>query len=220
MEQTTSLLDLRQAPPAPPAPAATPYRLEFAYVAPSVRRQRVANLALTLAPLALAAGWAVTLRPQGIGGPAAYVMVRGTSMEPKYHSGDLVIVHRQPTYSLGDVIAYRIPQGDLGAGMVVIHRIVGGSASKGFVTQGINNPKPDDWHPKPSDVEGKAWLLVARGGQILLFLRSPATLASLAASIAVVMIVDPGGKRRRPDRRRTRGPSPEDPSEDPEPGGR
>src|SRR5437763_12887947 len=131
-------------------------------------------------------------------------MVRGVSMEPTYHTGDLVIARAQPSYSVGDIVAYKVPQGDVGAGLTVIHRIVGGSAGSGYVIQGDNNPAPDDWHPKLANIEGKAWVLIPRGGQLLAFLHAPIPLAALAASVAVSMIVyGKGGSA--PARRRRRG---------------
>lgn len=50
--------------------------------------------------------WAIFLRPQFLGGPAAYVMISGSSMEPAMRTGDVVMVHRQATYRTGDVVAY------------------------------------------------------------------------------------------------------------------
>jgi signal peptidase I len=122
-------------------------------------------------------------------------------MEPTYHTGDLVISHRQSSYAVGDVVAYEVPGGDVGAGLTVIHRIIGGSPTTGFITQGDNNPEPDDWRPKVADVEGKAWMVVPKGGRILTFLHAPIPLAGLAAAVVVMWIVyqeeTPSLRRRR-----------------------
>jgi signal peptidase I len=148
----------------------------------------------------LVGAWAFTLRPQSIGGPAGYVMVRGTSMLGTYNPGTLVIVHEQAAYSKGDIVAYHVPDGEIGAGITVIHRIIGGSAATGFITQGDNNPDPDDWRPKPSDIEGTAWVAIPKLGNILAFLHAPVPMAALAASIAIVIVLDPG--RKRPEQQR------------------
>ncbi len=42
--------------------------------------------------------WAQYLRPQTLGGNAGYVLVSGQSMEPRYHTGDLVLVLRRKSY--------------------------------------------------------------------------------------------------------------------------
>jgi signal peptidase I len=139
--------------------------------------------------------WLVALRPISLHGDADYVVVRGTSMLPKYQGGDLIITERKATYGVGDVIAYEIPSGEAGAGLTVIHRIVGGSASAGFVTRGDNNPAPDDWRPTLADVQGVPWLRIPRGGNVLFALKSPAMLASLAAAIAVTMFLYPLRRR-------------------------
>jgi len=117
-------------------------------------------------------------------------------MVPTYHTGDLVVVRRRSAYEKGDVVAYRIPSGDVGAGTVVFHRIVGGSSRKGFLMQGDNNPVPDDWHPRDADIVGRSWLVFPRAGTLLAFLHDPLPLASLAAGVAVALIVVPGKKRR------------------------
>lgn len=145
-----------------------------------------------------------TLRPQALGGPAGYVLVRGVSMEPGYHTADLVIVRPQPAYEVGDIVAYRVPEGDVGAGVMVIHRIVGGSASEGFVMQGDNNASPDDWRPRPGDVVGSAWFSLPGAGALLQWLHSPLVLASMAAGIAAAVIAAPGEGTCRGLRRRER----------------
>ncbi len=103
--------------------------------------------------VAVVAAWIVFLRPQYLGGPAGYVTVNGKSMEPRMHTGDVVLVHRRDAYRAGDVVAYRIPTGEA-KGRVVIHRIVGGSDAEGYVMRGDNRDSNDVWRPKPSDVLG------------------------------------------------------------------
>src|SRR5436309_6758131 len=98
--------------------------------------------------------WAHYLRPQAFGGRAAYVLVSGHSMLPRYHTGDLVLVERKRSYHGGQVIAYHVPQGDAMAGAQVIHRIIGGDATDGFLVQGDNRTAPDVWRPKPADIVG------------------------------------------------------------------
>src|SRR5919199_1700391 len=93
--------------------------------------------------------WVHYLLPQSLGGRAAYVLVSGQSMLPRYKTGDLVLVERRPNYHRGQVIAYRVPKGDPMAGAQVIHRIIGGNAKHGFVVQGDNRTAPDVWRPKP-----------------------------------------------------------------------
>ena len=137
--------------------------------------------------------WAQYLRPQAFGGSAAYVLVSGKSMLPRYHTGDLVLVEKQATYHVGELIAYRVPKGDAMAGAQVIHRIVGGDAQHGFVVQGDNRTAPDIWRPKPSDIVGAKALRIPNAVLILQFLRSPLLLALLAACFVFVRVLVPGG---------------------------
>jgi len=139
--------------------------------------------------VALFAGWFLLLRPSTLGGPAGYLWVNGTSMEPTLESGDLVIVHRADTYAVGDVVGYRVPDGEPAAGGLVIHRIVGGSATSGFVTQGDNKPRPDDWHPKPNDIVGTSWFVLPGAGPLVTWLRQPTVVGALAAALVVFSIM-------------------------------
>src|SRR5436309_10860228 len=84
--------------------------------------------------------------PQTLGGRADWVLVSGTSMLPHLHTGDLVLVRHRSNYHVGEVIAYRVPEGEVGAGRIVIHRIVGGSGRIGWTLQGDNRTAPDLWH--------------------------------------------------------------------------
>jgi len=133
--------------------------------------------------------WFVALRPQVLGGPAAYALVQGTSMNPSYHSGDIVIVHRQAHYHVGEIVAYIVPKGTAGAGAQVIHRLVGGDERHGFVVQGDNRTAPDVWHPTRSDIVGTAWVHVPKAGVAVVLLHTPLFLASLAAGFAVAWVI-------------------------------
>jgi signal peptidase I len=147
-----------------------------------------------LLAFAVFVGWFVLFAPTSIGGPASYVWVSGDSMEPTLRSGDFVVLRLADSYRTGDVVAFRIPDGEAGAGTFVIHRIVGGSESTGFITQGDNKASPDRWRPMPHDVVGAQWLVWGGGGRFIGWLRNPAVFAAVAAGFTVfwVMLLDPG----------------------------
>ena len=142
----------------------------------------------TLTALAIFVLWLLMFRPTGLGGPASYIIVSGTSMEQTLHSGDLAVLKHQEKYSVGDVVTYAVPQGSPGAGKLVIHRITGG-ASNGFVTQGDNRDEPDEWRPTGDDVIGELWFVAPGVGNVLAKLRDPALLASLAGGLFVIFIL-------------------------------
>jgi len=144
-----------------------------------------------LAALAAVVAWAVLLRPQFLGGPVAYNLVSGSSMEPALHGGDLVLARRQDTYHPGDIVAFRTEGGN------VIHRIVGGSAQGGFITQGDNRDGFDPWRPRPKDILGKTWFRIPGGGHAVTLLRSPMALAALAASAAAFLMLRGGEKKTK-----------------------
>jgi len=169
----------------------------------------VAGRLLAVLVLAAAAAWFVVLRPQAIGGPAAYVLVSGESMEPFLQPGALVIAMRQDEYQVGDVVAYRIPAGDPAAGLLVIHRIVGGSAESGFVMRGDNAAGSDLWRPTPVDILGRSQAVIPGAMPTLLFARSPIVAASAAAALAVYLVLGlwaPERRRVTPQRVRPGGP--------------
>jgi signal peptidase I len=159
---------------------------------------RAASLLLFIA---FAAAWFFLARPETLGGPAGYILVSGNSMEPGYHTGDLVATRNHSNYEVGDIIAYRVPKGEDGAGKKVIHRIIGGNGVDGYVTQGDNNNFIDPWHPTNSDVIGTEWVFVAGGRQYINTVRSlPAYMA-----FAVFLVVLGWGATQAAGPRRPRG---------------
>jgi signal peptidase I len=143
--------------------------------------------------------WVLVLRPAALGGPTSYIVIRGSSMLPTYAPGDLVIVRTAAEYRVGDVVAYRVPDGDVGAGLIVIHRIVAVDRD-GLALRGDNNAAPDPWQPRESDVVGEAWMAVPGFGRVLAAIHQPVVLAALAASVVVAFIVA-WKPRPRPDDR-------------------
>jgi signal peptidase I len=126
---------------------------------------------LALSVLYLAAG------PVSIGGPASYVIVDGASMEPTYHSGDLVVAIERNEYKVGDTIVYDAP---INHQFNVIHRIIE-PTDGGWVTQGDNMERPDGWIAPHDEIHGVALFHIPNGGAIVDFLRTPAALAALLA---------------------------------------
>ena len=147
----------------------------------------------------LVVGWVVVLRPPALGGGMSYVVIRGSSMLPLYATGDLVLVREEPRYAVGEVVAYRVPAGQIGEGHLVIHRIIGGDAS-GYILQGDNNDSPDPWTPTASDVAGRALAAIPSLGTVLVWAHQPALLGAFAASLTVMFLLTGGGRGASPRR--------------------
>ncbi len=168
----------------------------------------VTRAAISLALLGLLLGWFLLFRPTVLGGPASYVIVSGQSMAPTLHGSDLAVLQKRSDYRPGDIVAFRVPEGEPGEGATVIHRIVGGSTEDGFVMQGDNKERPDLWRPGDDDILGRMWFSVPGGGQLLVRLLEPLTVGLLAGGLSMVMVLlppDPGwhlrlslfGRRKR-----------------------
>ena len=170
--------------------------------------RRLRGVMSAILVVAIVAVWAVELRPQFLGGPTTIVVVSGSSMQPGLHTGDLVLMHRRPTYRVGDVVAYRVPKGEVGQGGVVIHRIRGGSATTGFVMRGDNRSTDDQWRPTAADIVGRRWLEVPTSNQLFTALFSPLALAALAAAFTFSLIAFGAGSTRRRSAQRRPSPPP------------
>jgi signal peptidase len=156
---------------------------------PPLARPRAALQRLSL-PLAIAklAGLCVLIAaclwfalPQALCGRADWVMVSGTSMLPRFHTGDLVLVEHQSSYHAGEVVAYRVPKHEIGAGHVVIHRIIGGNGTTGWRMKGDNRTAPDLWYPTNHDVIGAKELRIPDAWFVLRVFHMPVLLALFAA---------------------------------------
>ena len=163
---------------------------------------------VTLASLLLLLGGFLYFRPPLLGGDTTYVMVSGISMEPAMHTGDLALAWRQDSYTVGDVVAFRVEEGGL-----VIHRIIGGSGESGYLVQGDNNDWVDQWRPTADQVAGKALVFIPRLGALFSYLQSPLRLAIVVGVIflyislaGLFLAYRPWGSRERRSQRRHRAP--------------
>jgi signal peptidase len=154
----------------------------------TVRWGRLVRLTCWTVFVAALAAWAIFLRPGFLGGRATYVIVAGHSMEPTLRTGDLVVTLRQRAYRRGDVIAYHIRKGQPGAGLLIIHRIVGGSAAVGYMTQGDNRRFRDPWRPKPHDIDGRRTIHVPRFGVLTAFAHTSLGVALFGAFAAFLVL--------------------------------
>lgn len=160
---------------------------------------RVLRVLSTALLVAMVAAALVLVLPILRGEPSRLVIVSGQSMDPTFHTGDLVLAWPRADYEVGDVAPYRVPEGEPGAGGLVIHRIVGGDARSGFVMQGDNNPAPDIWMPRNDDIIGRQIVLVPWVGELMAWLRQPAVLAALVAGLVTSVAVSSGLERRSVD---------------------
>lgn len=127
------------------------------------------------------AGMASLLALSGIvllSGQMSVVITHGDSMEPVYHQGDLVIVDRKPSYAIGEIAAYRLPEKN----EVALHRIIAGG-SDAFVFKGDNNESIDPLTPGADDLTGRAVLHIPQGGVWLERLTSPPVLGVVAFTL-------------------------------------
>ena len=105
------------------------------------------------------------IRPELFGWSRAVIL--SGSMEPSMSIGDLVIVHREKEYRVGDIVVF-----DSG-GLSVTHRILE-KAQEGFVTKGDANNVPDKELLSENHIIGRVAVVIPMGGKAVLFLKNPA----------------------------------------------
>ncbi|MGH9105590.1 MAG: S24/S26 family peptidase [Acidimicrobiales bacterium] len=136
-------------------------------------RQKLLGVAATTA-LAAGAATVVALAT----GLASAVTTHGTSMLPRFHSGDLAVVWASGGYHVGQIVAYWSPL----LHTTVLHRIV---AEHGhlFTFKGDHNSFVDPQRLPASAIKGSLLLHVPKAGAWLRWLRSPLHLALVGAAL-------------------------------------
>ncbi|CAN5618009.1 hypothetical protein BH23ACT3_BH23ACT3_01880 [soil metagenome] len=145
--------------------------------------KRVVSAGITLAIVVLI----IVLWPVRFGGATQWVVVSGTSMEPAYDLGDLVMARSVSRSTVCDVVVFAVPDG-VGAGNLVIHRIVDVRPDGTFVVQGDNRDTPDEWSVGQEHVVGHPIFALPGVGSLVTGSLSGSLLApllGLAATIAL-----------------------------------
>lgn len=158
---------------------------------PQVDRRRSSLLRYGVSVALFVAGvgaWAAFAPPQ-FGGTATYVSTYGTSMEPKLHKGDLVLVRPESDYHVGQVVAYHSNE----LHTVVLHRIVDRDGDR-FVFKGDNNTWLDTDRPERSQLIGSIRMVLPGGGDKLQLLHSP---PGMGIATAIVVVPFLGVRKRK-----------------------
>lgn len=155
--------------------------------------RRVRRLSLVVVVL-LVVFW-MGLLPQQLGGRMSYVITDGSSMLPRYHTGDLVLVREQPTYHVGEVAAFHNHQ----LHVIVLHRIVAIRGDR-FVFKGDNNNFDTSYEPTRTQIVGAEWLHLPGAGRVVLDLRDPAV-AAVLLGVLWLFSFSPAARSRRQRRR-------------------
>lgn len=103
-------------------------------------------------------------RPEIFGWSQAVVL--SGSMEPAFSKGDLLLIHREDEYSVGDIITF------LDGDALTTHRIME-VKNHGYVTKGDANNVQDRELIPAGHVVGRVAAVVPGIGNVVLFLKKP-----------------------------------------------
>jgi signal peptidase I len=123
--------------------------------------------------------------PSQWGGDTTYVIVKGNSMLPDFHSGDIVIARSVDELEIGDVVVYAVPDGP-GKGKLIMHRFVDVRLDGTLVIQGDNRDQPDQFDITTDDVAGVARVRLPMVG---LLVRYVGTWWFIAATVSLFVFV-------------------------------
>lgn len=166
-----------------------------------MRRPIVSAAAVLLSVVVVGAVWWFFAPPQ-LGGRTSYAVTFGSSMEPHFHHGDLVVLRQRSSYAVGDVVAYY--SHDLRKN--VLHRIIAIHDGR-YTFKGDNNNFVDPEHPTEADLVGAEWMHLPRAGNWLSALHKPVD-AAIAAGLAVLLLLLGGGSTASHRRRGKATPGP------------
>lgn len=120
-------------------------------------------------------------------GYSSAVVLSG-SMSGTIEVNDLVIIHRQETYTPGDIITYR------SGSSLITHRIVELTPG-GFITKGDANNTRDTHPVAPAQIVGRVVAVIPRMGSFIAWLRTPLGLCALTVA-GFALLLPPSQKEK------------------------
>jgi signal peptidase I len=151
------------------------------------KRRLTAAAAANVLPIALIGGAAFFVRPISLGGETGVTVVSGQSMEPTFHTSDLIITRPKATYEVGDVVVFKVPDG-VAKGRDIVHRIESRLDDGSFLAQGDNNKTTDPWPITNADIVGAKWVMIPKGALLGNIIRSvPALAVVIGGTVAWAM---------------------------------
>ncbi|ESL09609.1 signal peptidase protein type I [Trypanosoma rangeli SC58] len=120
------------------------------------------------------------------------VVVLSGSMEPAYHRGDLLLLHKITKVSISDVVVFNLP----GRTVPVVHRVHGvheDGDTRLFLTKGDNNAfddrtlYPDGYHwVQEGDAVGKVFAIIPYAGFLTIFSEDKPWVKYVALTAAII----------------------------------
>ncbi len=92
--------------------------------------------------------------------PVMFSSVRSNSMYPLFRRGDMLLIKNissRDTIDIGDIIVFKAEEGSLADSGWIVHRIVDGNQSLGFITKGDANEYADQT-PGGPDLVKREWI--------------------------------------------------------------
>lgn len=123
------------------------------------------------------------------------VVIGSKSMSPALNVGDIAVLHRPKTIQVGDIIAFRTPEAYAETGAPTIHRVA--AVEDGlYRTRGDANPDEDPWLVEAGDVVGVCAWRAPLVGFLILFMRTPVGIITVAAATALSFLYPRRGAKR------------------------
>jgi signal peptidase I len=162
------------------------------YVAPSgaprtpvALRPALGMWLLSSAAVVFASWW--ILAPPALGGSATFVTVDGTSMLPKLHRDELVLLRPSSSYHVGQVVGYRSRL----LHRIVLHRIVAFDGGR-YTFKGDNNSFLDPERPVSTQLVGRMEFRIPGIGRLIPLLHVPWLLGALAGVLVLALGLEEG----------------------------